>query len=108
MRVISASAVSTGMASSAVIADGCCSITSEVRGLKSRQNASSTDCHCARPPDTSSSDCTSRCSSTGWRKFGDDTNVPSPIRSVTSAAAVSVGIVAYHGESGSPAQTRWS
>ena len=42
------------MSSSAVTSDGFCSITSAVFGLKSRQNASSTACHCARPPDTSS------------------------------------------------------
>ena len=43
------------VSSSAVIADGCCSITSAVRGLKSRQKAASTESHSARPPDTSSS-----------------------------------------------------
>ena len=41
--------------SAAVTSLGFCSITSDVRGLKSRQNASSTACHSARPPDTSSS-----------------------------------------------------
>ena len=56
----------------------------------------------------SSSDCTSRWNVTGCRKLGDDTNVPSRTVEVTIAAAVSVGVVPNHGDSGSPPQTRWS
>ncbi len=45
---------------------------------------------------------------TGWRKFGDATSVPSLIRSVTAAAAVSVGTASNHGPSTSERQPRWS
>ncbi len=56
----------------------------------------------------SSSACTSRWNATGCRKLGAATSVPSRIREVTIAAAVSVGIAPTHGDSGSPPQTRWS
>ncbi len=51
---------------------------------------------------------TSLANGTGWRKFGEATQVPSRIRSVTTAAAVSSGTVASHGPSASERQARWS
>ena len=42
------------------------------------------------------------------RKFGDATNGPSRMFSVTHAAAVSVGIAPNHGSSRSDRQARWS
>ena len=47
----------------------------------------------------SSSAVTSRAKCTGCRKFGDATSVPSRIREVTVAAAVSVGTASNHGPS---------
>src|SRR3546814_9283933 len=47
---------SRNLSSSAVMSDGFCSITSAVLGLKSRQKASSTACHWARPPEISRSE----------------------------------------------------
>ena len=64
--------------------------------------------HRMRPPEMSSSESRSRRNVTGWRKFGDVTNVPRRMRSVTIAAAVSVDTVPYHGESGRPPHVRWS
>ena len=51
---------------------------------------------------------TSLAKGTGWRKFGDATHVPSPIRSVTAAAAASNGTVANHGSSARSRHARWS
>jgi GMC oxidoreductase len=61
-----------------------------------------------RPPDMTSSVISSFENGTGWRKFGDATNVPNLIVEVVSAAAVSTGTVAYHGESAWERQARWS
>lgn len=61
-----------------------------------------------RPPEMSSIASTSRVSVSGWRKFGEVTKVPSLILEVARAAAVSVGVVPYHGESCRPPQVRWS
>ena len=62
----------------------------------------------SRPSLTSSRPITSLANGTGWRKFGEATQVPSRIRSVTTAAAVSNGTVASHGPSASERQARWS
>jgi hypothetical protein len=61
-----------------------------------------------RPFEMSSSASTSRVSVSGCRKLGEVTKVPSLIVEVASAAAVSVGVVPYQGESWSPPQVRWS
>ena len=61
-----------------------------------------------RPSETSSRLISSLANGTGWRKFGDATNVPRRIRLVTRAAAVSVGTVANHGLSARLRQDRWS
>jgi hypothetical protein len=61
-----------------------------------------------RPLDTSSSASRLRAKGTGWRKFGDATMVPSRIRRVTMAAAVSVGTASNHGPSTSDRQPMWS
>ncbi len=61
-----------------------------------------------RPSLTSSSVISSLANGTGWRKFGDATHVPRPIRDVTVAAATSVGTVANHGSSFRSCQARWS
>ena len=56
----------------------------------------------------SSSAVSCRAKLTGCRKFGDATSVPSAIREVTIAAAVSVGTASNHGPSTSERQPRWS
>ncbi len=61
-----------------------------------------------RPPAISSTVAISFANGTGCRKFGDATNVPSRMREVASAAAVSVGMVAPHGSPASDRQERWS
>ena len=56
----------------------------------------------------SSSVISSFANGTGCRKFGDATSGPSRMRSVTPAAAVSVGIAPNQGESRSERHARWS
>ena len=51
---------------------------------------------------------TSLAKGTGWRKLGETTRVPSRMRSVARAAAVSAGTAANQGESRSDRQARWS
>ncbi len=61
-----------------------------------------------RPALTSSSVISSLARVTGCRKFGEVTIVPSRIRSVTPAAAVSVGTAPNHGPSRKVRHDRWS
>ena len=56
----------------------------------------------------SSNATTSLAKGTGWRKLGEATRVPSRMRSVARAAAVSVGTAANQGESRNDRQARWS
>lgn len=62
----------------------------------------------SRPPQMSSTAVSWRAKVTGWRKFGEATIVPSRIREVTAAAAVSVGMASNHGPSTRSRQPRWS
>jgi hypothetical protein len=64
--------------------------------------------HRKRPFEMSSRARISRVSASGCRKFGEVTNVPSLTVEVASAAAVSVGVVPYQGESCRPPHVRWS